>query len=54
MFVNYVCMFIKYVCMSTCEDAADISSNDKFSNVLQSNVIVFYVNVMKPNSLFQV
>ena len=51
MFINSVCIFINSVCMSTCEDAADISSNGIFANDLQSNVNVSHVNVMKPNNL---
>ena len=39
--------------MSTCEDTAEISSNDNFANVLQSNVNVSHVNVMKPNNVSQ-
>ena len=40
--------------MSNYEDAADISSDNNFSNVLQSNVNVSHVNVIQPNNLFQV
>ena len=47
-------MDINYVCMSTCKDAADISSEDNFANVLQSNVNVSHANLMKPNNLSQV
>ena len=47
-------MVINYVCMSTCEDAADISSDDNFANVLQPNVNVSHVNIMKPNNVSQV
>ena len=47
-------MVINSVCMSTCEDAADISSDKKNSNVLQSNVNVSHVNIMKPNNFSQV
>ena len=54
MFINSACMFISYVCMSTCEDAVDISSNDNFANVLQSTVNVSHFNVMKPNNVSQV
>ena len=47
-------MVIKSVCMSTCEDAVDISSDENFANVLQSNVNVSHVNVMKHNNVSQV
>ena len=43
-------MVINSVCMSTCEDAAYISSDNNFANVLQSNVNVSCVNIMKPNT----
>ena len=36
------------------KDAADILSNDNFENVLQSNVNVYHVNIMKPNNVSQV
>ena len=48
-FINSVCMFINSVCMSTCEDAVDISSNDNFANILQSNV-----NLIQSNKVYQV
>ena len=38
-------MVINSVCMSTCTDAADISSQTYFANVLQSNVNVSNANV---------
>ena len=47
-------MVINSVCMSTCEDAAEIFSEDKFADVLQSNVNISHVNIMKPNSMYQV
>ena len=47
-------MVINYVCMSTCEDAADISSDKKITNVLQSNANVSHFNIMKPKNLSQV
>ena len=53
-FINYVCMFINSVCMSTYEEAADILSNDNSANVLQSNVNVSHINVIKPNNVSQV
>ena len=47
-------MVINSLCMSTCEGAADISSDKTFENILQSNVNVSHVNVMKPKSVYQV
>ena len=47
-------MVMNSVCMSTCEDAEDISSDDNFENVLQSNVNVYHVNLIKPNNMSQV
>ena len=44
-------MVVKSVCMSTCEDDADILSDDNFSNVLQSNVNVSHINIMKTNNV---
>ena len=47
-------MVINSVCMSTCKDASDILSDDNFANVLQSNVKISHVNIMKPNNVYQV
>ena len=47
-------MVFNSVCMSTCEDAADILSDENFTNVLQSNVNAYHVNIMKPNNVSQV
>ena len=44
-------MVINYVYMSTCENAADISSDDKSANFIQSNVSVSHVKIMKPNNV---
>ena len=54
MIINSVCIFMNSVCMSTCEDAAYIWYNENFVNVLQSNVNVSHVNVMKPKNVSQV
>ena len=40
-------MVINQVCTNTCEDAADISADDNFGEVLQSHVNVSDVNVSK-------
>ena len=42
------------VCMSTCEDAADISSEENLKNIVQSNVKFSHVNILKPNNVSQV
>ena len=47
-------MVINSVCMSTCEDAADISYNKNLTNFIQSNFNVSNVNVIKPNNVSQV
>ena len=47
-------MVINSVCMSTREDAADISSDADFVNVLLSNFNVSHVNIIKPTNVFQV
>ena len=36
---------INSVCMSTYEDAADISYDNNFVHVLQSNVKIYHVNI---------
>ena len=38
-------MVINSVCMATCDDAADMTSQSNFANVLQSNVNISNVNV---------
>ena len=38
-------LVINSVCTSTCEDAADIASDDNFADVLLSNVHVSQMNV---------
>ena len=47
-------MVVNSVCIPTGEDAADISSVETIANVLQSNVNISHVNVMKPNNVSQV
>jgi len=40
-------MVINSPCTTTCDDAADISSQSNFANVLRSNVNISEVNVAK-------
>ena len=44
-------MVINSVTVSTCLDAADVMSDKKFGNVLQSNVNVLHVKVLITHNL---
>ena len=44
-------MVINSVTVSTCLDAADVLSYEKFGNVLQSNVNVLHVKVLNTHNL---
>ena len=47
-------MVINSVCMSTCENAADVCHDENFGNVLQSKVNVSIAHMSKPNVMSQV
>ena len=44
-------MFINSVTVSTCLDAADVLSDEKFGNILQSDVNVLHIKVLNTHNL---